>query len=55
MRDIVKEYQKKFRRNHQRARTLYCAAAGTGAYHQPVRELAAARRGHCQNGRISVR
>lgn len=35
--------------------TLYCAAAGTGAYHQPVRELAAARRGHCQNGRISVR
>lgn len=38
MRDIVKEYQKKFRRNHQ-----------------PVRELAAARRGHCQNGRISVR
>ena len=27
--------------------TLYCAAAGTGAYHQPVRELAAARRGHC--------
>ena len=55
MRDIVKEYQKKFRRNHQRARrytALLLALALTTSLFVNWQLHGV---GICQNGRISVR